>query len=228
MTQHATHVDRQDTKTPTTERGRRTRAKLVDAARTIFESDGFIDARITDIARTAGVAYGTFYTYFTSKEEIFGEVARAVQREMLLADQAPVASSGPEPTTAAERIERANRRYLESYQRNARLMAVIEQNALRSPELLEIRREIRRAFVERSTQAIAAWQRQGLADPELDPRYAASALGSMVDRFAYVWLVLEDDFELERAVSTLTRLWVHALGLQADATLPTRPASTPT
>lgn len=118
-------------------------------------------------------------------------------------------TSGP-----IERVERANRRYLESYCTNARLMAVIEQVSTISPELLGIRQEVRTAFVERSRRAIARWQDEGYADPDLDPYYAASALGSMVDRFAYVWLVLGGDFELEQAVQTLTRLWVQALDLR--------------
>ena len=40
--------------------------------------------RITDISATAGVAHGTFYTYFTSKEEIF----RVVWNETSVTDNA--------------------------------------------------------------------------------------------------------------------------------------------
>jgi AcrR family transcriptional regulator len=204
------------TKIPVTERGRRTRARLVTAARKVFEESGFLDARITDIAATAGVAYGTFYTYFATKEDVFREVANAVQHEGMDphegAARPPADGEGP-----LERIERANRRYLEAYQRNARLMAVIEQVATFNSELLQIRVQVRQAYVERSTRAILRWQADGLADPALDARYAASALGSMVDRFAYVWLVLGDqDFEMEPAVRNLSRLWAQALGLPTD------------
>ena len=50
----------------------------------------------------------------------------------------------------------------------------------------------------------------------MDAHYAANAIGNMVDRFAYVWLVLGDPFELERAVDTLTHLWINSLALAAD------------
>src|SRR5688500_10413505 len=46
---------------PTTERGRRMRARLLAAAREVFERDGFLDARVTDISAAAGVAHGSFY-----------------------------------------------------------------------------------------------------------------------------------------------------------------------
>lgn len=196
-----------------TERGRRTRARLVDAARKVFEDSGFLDARITDIAETAGVAYGTFYTYFATKEEIFREVALALQAELLQGREEQPADERPRALTPMDRIEQANRRYLEAYVRNARIMAVLEQVSTFNADLLETRQQVRTAFVERSTGAIARWQQEGRADPELDPYYAASALGSMVDRFAYVWLVLEGDFEFERSVQTLTKLWVQALDL---------------
>ena len=49
----------------------------------MFERDGFLDARITDITAEAGVAAGSFYTYFTSKEDAFAAVMEEVNEEML-------------------------------------------------------------------------------------------------------------------------------------------------
>ena len=56
-------------------------------------------------------------------------------------------------------------------------------------------------------------QALGLAHRDIEPRYAASALGSMVDRFAYVAFVLEEPFELDESARTLSLLWARALGL---------------
>lgn len=56
---------------PKTERGRRTLRALLDAAALEFGANGFHATGITDITRRAGVALGSFYTYFASKEEIF-------------------------------------------------------------------------------------------------------------------------------------------------------------
>jgi DNA-binding transcriptional regulator YbjK len=42
----------------------RARARLVDAAKKVFERDGFLEARIVDIAETAQIAPGSFYHYF--------------------------------------------------------------------------------------------------------------------------------------------------------------------
>ncbi|MEL7728664.1 TetR/AcrR family transcriptional regulator [Citromicrobium bathyomarinum] len=61
---------------PATERGRRTRRKLLDAATAEFGERGFHDASIASITRRAGVALGSFYTYFGSKEAIFRDLVR--------------------------------------------------------------------------------------------------------------------------------------------------------
>ena len=58
-------------KTPRTDRGRRTQRALLDAAAAEFGEKGFHDSSIVSITARAGVALGTFYTYFDSKEGLF-------------------------------------------------------------------------------------------------------------------------------------------------------------
>ena len=65
-------------KTPRTARGKRTLRKILDAAREEFGEHGFSDSSIVGITQRAGVALGTFYTYFDSKEALF----RALVRDM--------------------------------------------------------------------------------------------------------------------------------------------------
>lgn len=63
-------------KEPRTERGRRTLRAILDAASVEFGERGFHDTGITQITQRAGVALGTFYTYFDSKEEVFRALVR--------------------------------------------------------------------------------------------------------------------------------------------------------
>ena len=58
-------------KAPKTRRGRETQNKLFDAAEKEFGERGYHEAAISGITQRAGVALGTFYVYFDSKEEIF-------------------------------------------------------------------------------------------------------------------------------------------------------------
>jgi AcrR family transcriptional regulator len=59
------------TRTPRTERGRRTQRAILDAAAAEFGEKGFHDSSIVSITIRAGVALGSFYTYFESKEALF-------------------------------------------------------------------------------------------------------------------------------------------------------------
>jgi hypothetical protein len=68
-------------------------------------------------------------------------------------------------------------------------------------------------WIEGNCEAIRRLQREGRADPELDPLTAARALSLMLSRSAYVTFVLEEEGSesIEGLAETLTRLWVNAL-----------------
>ena len=74
----AATVDADGGRTPRTERGRRTQRALLDAAAAEFGEKGFHDSSIVSITARAGVALGSFYTYFESKDALF----RALVRDM--------------------------------------------------------------------------------------------------------------------------------------------------
>lgn len=194
---------------PATERGARTRAALVAAARTVFERDGYVDAHLGDITREANCSTGTFYTYFRGKEEIFAAVLADVQEDMLHPGMDHVPDDGdPYAVLAA-----SNRAYLEAYRRNAKLMALLEQVANVDPVFRALRRRRGEAFVHRNARGIADLQRRGIADPTLDPMLASQALSSMVSRVAYVVFADADaaPTDLDHVVETLTKLWANAL-----------------
>lgn len=67
----------------------------------MFEERGFPETRVAHITRHAGVAYGSFYTYFPSKEAVFLEVADRLFEEMTRQDLVPSAGPSPPPASAA-------------------------------------------------------------------------------------------------------------------------------
>ena len=84
-------------KSPRTERGRKTLRKLLDAAAGEFGDHGFHEASISSITGRAGVALGTFYTYFDSKDAIFralvadmSEAVKVAAREAIVPGMPPL------------------------------------------------------------------------------------------------------------------------------------------
>lgn len=192
---------------PRSARGTRTRDSLVAAARRVFERDGFLDARIADIAAEAGVATGSFYTHFDGKHAAFAAVMAGVHEETLH----PRLEDAGSPEDPVAVIEAANRAYLQAYRRNARLMGLLEQVALIDDDFRRMRLERARAFAERNARSIRRLQAQGLADPELDPLLAAQAINAMVSRMANMVFVHGARIPFEALVATVTRLWANAL-----------------
>ncbi len=71
-----------DGKAPRTARGERTLRKILDAARAEFGERGFSESSIVGITQRAGVALGTFYTYFDSKEAVFQALVRDMSAQV--------------------------------------------------------------------------------------------------------------------------------------------------
>lgn len=198
---------------PTTERGTRTRAALIAAARTVFERSGYLDARLIDIAKEAGCATGSFYTYFANKEEVFAAVLEVARDDMMHPGMGRVA--GADDPYAV--LEASNRAYLAAYQRNAKLMGLMEQVAHIDPEFRKFRSERANAFIRRNARGIADLQSRGIADTTLDPMTASIALSGMVSRLAYSLFTLHEGEvdgrlpEFDQIVATVTDLWANAL-----------------
>jgi AcrR family transcriptional regulator len=200
---------------PSTERGRRTRAQLLAAARTVFERDGYLDARVADIARLAGIAHGSFYTYFDSKAAIFRTLINDVMESGLYAPREPRPATGGTPSLAEAwaRIEADNRRYLAVFTRDRALMGLFEQVASFDDELRAYRIELRERTAARAAAGLRRLQEWGLADRALDPDTASLALSAMVGNYVYYWLIMGIEAEEEHVVEQLTRLWARAIGL---------------
>jgi len=76
------------------------RAEILDAALGLFGRYGYRRTSIDDIAREAGIAKGTVYLSFASKDEVFRAVGEALVERML----ADAATARQQPGTAQDRL----------------------------------------------------------------------------------------------------------------------------
>jgi len=201
---------------PRSQKGARTRVRLLQAAKEVFEEDGFLEARISDIAERAGLSHGSFYHYFDSKEEVFREVAESVE-EQLSAPLGGVILDESSHAPPQERIREALRLHLESYRREAKIIGVIEQMARYDKQVNAVRMARHQKYSQQVAASIRDLQEHGLADPDLDPKIASAALGAMTTRFPEMWLVQGAvSCSFDKAVDQLARLFVNALGLSEE------------
>jgi AcrR family transcriptional regulator len=138
-----------------------TRDRLLAAARELIEEGGYGGASVLAIADRAGVAAGTLYRHFASKEELFVEVFRSVcereERAMRVAADRLEADA-----TARERLQT--------------VLATFARRALRNPRLawaliaepVDPRVDAERiAYRARYAELIAAGLAAGIATGEL-------------------------------------------------------------
>jgi AcrR family transcriptional regulator len=90
------------------------RRAILDAAEKVFRDQGFADAKMAKIAQQAGMAAGTLYNYFDSKESIFRALIDQ-RAELFLASLQALAQQAPDPRQRLLAITRATFEYMESH-----------------------------------------------------------------------------------------------------------------
>ena len=190
-------------------RGRKSRMKIVDAARAVFEELGYESARVEDIVEKAQVGRGTFYTYFESKLEIFREVT---DNALASIDSAVTARPPADIVGTANRLAWTNELFIKTYAENAKIMGLLEHVAMVDEYIHERRLAARQMNVQRIAGQIKYLQKQDRANPDLDPTTAARLLVSMLSNFAYWSFTGGDGYDPKTAQMAVSQMWLGAIG----------------
>ncbi|RZL84016.1 MAG: TetR/AcrR family transcriptional regulator [Rhodococcus sp. (in: high G+C Gram-positive bacteria)] len=197
-----------------TARGQRRRREILDAARRVFERDGYIDVNVEDIVQEANVSRGSFYTYFPSKLDAFQALTSEMGDQI---DQAVTYRADPAHVSPVDDLREANRRYIEVYRENAAFYGLVEQVSTMDAETGSFRQIGRKRHIDRVARRIRAWQKQGYADPAIHPTSTAAALVSMTSNQCYWWFVGgEKSGHPDRDDEVLNDIWVRVLGLRDE------------
>jgi AcrR family transcriptional regulator len=150
-----------------------TRDRLLAAARELIEDGGYAAASVIAVAERAGVAAGTLYRHFVSKEELFVEVFRSVCEREERAMRAAAAEMGD--AAPAERLQAVFTTFAERALRNPRLAWAL------IAEPVDPRVDAERiAYRERYAELIAAGLSAGIAAGELPPQNVKLTAAALV------------------------------------------------
>lgn len=195
----------------TAERRRLRRTELLDAARQVFVDRGYFETRVADIVAAAGCSQGTFYLYFTSKDDVLHALLEVLVEDLYAAALAP----GPSSTDADRALVATLRQFMHAYRDRAALIRILEQVASFSPDFLRLRLEIKSRFTALIEAGVRAQGRPDAGRP--DAQYLAQALGAMVEDMAYTSYVLEAPLDEQAAISTMAFIWRQAVSAAAPA-----------
>lgn len=178
------------------------RRQILEAALAVFADNGYHRTTVTDLVRAAGVARGTFYLYFDSKQAIFHELLDALLAE-LRASIVGVDTSAGAPSIPTQLTETLHR-VLQALANNRALCRILFREAIGLDE--EVDRKMQ-AFYERLRSYIQAalenGQRMGFVR-ELDTRTAALAgLGSVKEVVSRTLVHGEDEVDLQAVAREL-------------------------
>lgn len=171
--------------------GRETLRRLCEAAIAVFDERGYNAARVDDIVRQAKTSHGTFYLYFSNKEDLFQTLVSGVTDEMRqLAEELP--SVGANKGGYDELRSWVGRFYDLYAHYHPVIRAWTELNA-QNDEMARKGAYVLRGFIDQLVMRVKE------TDPEADPRTAALAMVSMVERatfYAIIGMVRVDREEL--------------------------------
>ena len=185
-------------------KGLETRRRLLDAAERVFGELGFYDASIVKITEAAGVAQGTFYLYFASKQEIFEELVRDLNARVRHAMQESAAQG--RDRIEAERL--GFRAYFRFTAEHPAIYRIIRQAEFAAPHML-------RYHYDRITDGYVEGLREAAARGEIaagDPEVTAWALMAMGEMLGMRWLLWQGNEEMPQDVlSAMDELIVRVL-----------------
>jgi AcrR family transcriptional regulator len=188
-----------------TERGARTRTRLLEAAEQVFTDLGYHEASIVKIAEGAGVAPGTFYLYFSGKQGIFDEVVEDLNRRVRHA-MAEAAAAGQ---TRAESERLGFEAFFRFTAAHPGLYRVIRQAEFVSPPALRLHYERIAGGYVRGLEA--AMKRGEIASG--DPEVLAWALMGAGELIGLRWILWGDTDEIPTHVFEETmRFLLRGLG----------------
>ncbi len=169
------------------------REAILRAATHVFARNGYFNSKVADIARVAGVADGTVYLYFKSKEEILHSIFERNAGEALEEARQQIA----ETPDAREKLRRIAQLHLERLGAD-RDLAVVFQVELRGSTkfmeefsaagLADYLRLIRETFEE--------GQRAGVFRPDLNAKIVAKILFGALDEMATNWILSKRRYKL--------------------------------
>jgi TetR/AcrR family fatty acid metabolism transcriptional regulator len=198
------------------------RERILQAAVKVFAKTGFYAARVSEVARAAGVADGTIYLYFKSKDELLVSLFEDRVEKLLAFLRTELQTA----TTAREKLRRVFELQLGLLEGERDLAEVVTVILRQSTKLLKEYAAPRfLAYLDAIARVISDGQARGEFRSDVSPHLVARATFGALDGVALTWaLGKADRGGLVRAAGQLSTLFLRGLLPDgASPELPTKP-----
>jgi TetR/AcrR family fatty acid metabolism transcriptional regulator len=185
------------------------RTLITEAAIEVFAEKGFHQARVSDIAKKAGVADGTIYLYFKNKEDLLLSVFEQKMDELLVGlGEALARIDDP-----VERVRRFARFHFGQVEQNRRAAEVLQVELRLSNKFLkEYRPEKLWAYLGVFGQIVRDGQARGVFRADVDPFVGMWAFFGALDELAMQWVLSRAPrFSLDSAADQVAEVFIRGL-----------------
>lgn len=166
------------------------RERILTAAERIFARHGFFAAKVSDVAKEAGVADGTIYLYFKSKDDLLISLFERRMLELTEALQAAIAGKPPR-----EQLRSFIRTYLQKCSDEAAATEVLTIELRQSSKFMkEYENPAFADFLRMLGGIIAAAQASGDLTQAIPAHIAARMIFGVLDELALAWVLAKQPF----------------------------------
>jgi TetR/AcrR family fatty acid metabolism transcriptional regulator len=184
------------------------RAAILRAAIDVFAARGYFNAQVADVARAAGVAAGTVYLYFRSKDDLLVSIFDRTMREAIDEGRASVAPIAD----PLERLRAIARLHLDRMGRD-RSLAVVFQVELRQSTKFMARFSATalREYLGIIRDVIVEGQASGVFRRDLNPTLAAKLFFGGLDEMATNWILSTRRYALAGEADAIVDIFAGGL-----------------
>jgi TetR/AcrR family fatty acid metabolism transcriptional regulator len=189
------------------------RDALLRAAIDTFAARGFFNAQVADVARAAGVAAGTVYLYFRSKDDLLISIFERTMKEAI-ADGRQSVGAIEDPI---ERLREIARLHLGRLGRDKALAVVFQVELRQSTKFMERFSSTQlREYLGVIRNVIADGQARGVFQDAISPTLAAKLFFGALDEMATNWILSRRKYSLVAEADAIVDLFVGGLGSRTD------------
>ncbi|MFO7653746.1 MAG: TetR/AcrR family transcriptional regulator [Candidatus Krumholzibacteriia bacterium] len=187
------------------------RERILDAAVAEIARRGYYQTTVSMIARRAGVADGTIYLYFASKDDLLLSLFDRAVRRFIDEGRAQL----PGEADAESKLRRIVELHLGLVGED-RDLAIITQVELRHSVhfMGQLSRQQVREYLGILAEVVVQGQTEGRFRAELDPLFAAKAIFGVLDEMATDWVLSRRNVRLESKATAVAGFLLG--GLRAD------------
>jgi TetR/AcrR family fatty acid metabolism transcriptional regulator len=181
---------------------------ILRAATKVFAQNGYFQSQVADVAKVAGVAAGTVYLYFQSKDDLLVSIFERSMRDVLAEARAAVDGA----TEPGDRLRRIARLHLERLGRDKDLAVVFQVELRQSVKFMERFSEtFLQDYFKLIREAIADGQQSGAFRKDVGATTATKIFFGALDEMATNWVLSRRKYDLRAEADAVVDLFINGV-----------------